>query len=107
MRRGDARDGREDVPNELTAVDGREGPLLFPPINPLVVAAGELEESLLGGAEARTVSLIRPGLPVGDGKRRPTLQGGTPGARAEDDRAPSVTTNEKATVDCADVLPQW
>ena len=74
VRRGDARDGREDVPNEVTAVDGREGPPLFSPINPLAVAAGELEESLLGtlpggnearprseGAEARTVSLIRPG----------------------------------------------
>ena len=46
VRRGDARDGREDVPNELTDVD--EGPPLFPPINPLAVAAGELEESLLG-----------------------------------------------------------
>ena len=73
VRRGDARDGREDVQNEVTAVDGREGPPLFPPINPLAVAAGELEESLLGplpggfdtrprtdGAEARTVSLTRP-----------------------------------------------
>ena len=57
VRRGDARDRREDVPNEVTAVDGREGPLLSPPINPLAVAAGELEESLLGrlpgGIEAR------------------------------------------------------
>ena len=79
VRRGDARDGREDVPDELTALDGHKGPPLFPPINPLAVAAGELEESLLDphpgvfntrprteGAEARTVSLIRPGLPVRD-----------------------------------------
>ena len=36
------------LPGVVTAVDGREGPLLFPPINPLAVAAGELEESLLG-----------------------------------------------------------
>ena len=47
VRRGDARDGREDVPIEVTAVEGHEGPPLFPPINPLAVAAGELEESLL------------------------------------------------------------
>ena len=82
--RGDARDGREDVPNELTTLDGHEGPPLFPPNNPLAVAAGELEESLLGplsggfdtrprteGGEARTVSLIRPGLPVRDEETTP------------------------------------
>ena len=43
VRRGDARDRREGVPHEVTAVDGRESPLLSPPIKPLAVAAGELE----------------------------------------------------------------
>ena len=84
VRGGDTRD--EDVPNELTALDGHEGPPLFPPINPLAVAAGELEESLLGplpggidtrprteGAEARTVSLIRPGLPVRNEEATPRI----------------------------------
>ena len=74
------------MPNELTALDGHDCPPLFPPINPLAVAAGELEESLLGslpggfdtrprseGAEARTVSLIRPGLPVRDGEATPRI----------------------------------
>ena len=69
--RGDARDRREDVPNEVPAVDGCEGPLLSPPFNPLTVTARELEESLLGplpggngarprrrGTEPLTVSLI-------------------------------------------------
>ena len=46
VRRGDTRE--EDEPNEQTTLDGQEGPPLFPPINPLAVAAGELEESLLG-----------------------------------------------------------
>ena len=81
VRQGEAREGREDVPNEVTAVNGREGPPLFPPINPLAVAAGELGESLLGplpgriearprseSAKARTVRLIRPGPLVGDGE---------------------------------------
>ena len=86
VRRGDARDRREDVPNEVSAVDCREGPPLFLPINPLAVAAGELEESLLGplpggiearprseGAEARTVSQIGPGPPVEDGEATPRI----------------------------------
>ena len=36
------------MPNELTVLDGHEGPPLCPPINPLAVATGELEERLLG-----------------------------------------------------------
>ena len=103
VRRGDARDGREDVPNELTVLEGHEGPPLFPPINPLAVAAGELEESLLGpfpggfdtrprsdGAEARTVSLIRPGLSVRDGEATPRI-----GKRCP--RSPSRRTIELPT----------
>ena len=111
VRRGDARDGREDVPNELTALDGHEGPPLFPPINPLAVAAGELEESLLGplpggfdtrprseGAEARTVSLIRPGLPVGDGEVTPRIGKRCP--RSPSRRRSSSKRHDQRKSDC-------
>ena len=37
--RKDARDRREDVPNEVPAVDGCKGPLLPPPFNSLMVRA--------------------------------------------------------------------
>ena len=111
VRRGDARDGHEDVPNELTALDGHEGPPLFPPINPLAVAAGELEESLLGplkggfdtrprseGAEARTVSLIRPGLPVRDGEVTPRIGKRCP--RSQSRRRSSSQRHDQRKSDC-------
>ena len=111
VKRGDARDGREDVPNEVTAVDGREGPPLFPPINPLAVAAGELEESLLGplpggiearprseGAEARTVSLIRPGFLVGDGEATPRIARRYP--RTPSRRRSSSQRHDQGKSDC-------
>ena len=69
---------------EVTAVYDREGPPLIPLINCLAVAAGKLEESLLGplpggietrprseSAEVRTVRLIRPGPPVEDADATP------------------------------------
>ena len=111
VRRGDARDGREDVPNELTTLDGHEGPPLFPSINPLAVAAGELEESLLGplpggfntrprreGAEARTVSLIRPGLPVRDGEATPRIGKRCP--RSPNRRRSSSQRHDQRKSDC-------
>ena len=111
VRRGGARDGREDVPNEVTAVDGREGPPLFPPINPLAVASGELEESILGplpggiearprseGAEARTVSKIRPGPPVGDGEATPRIARRYP--RSLSRRRSSSQRHDQGKSDC-------
>ena len=76
----------ENEQEEVPAVDGCKGPLLSPPFNPLMVTARKLEERLLGplpggiearprrrGADLLTVSLIRPGRPVGDGKATPRM----------------------------------
>ena len=111
VRRGDARDGREDMPNELTALNRHEGPLLCPPINPLAVAVGELEESLLGplpggfdtrprteGAEARTVCLIRPGLPVRDVEVTPRI--GKRCSRSPSRRRSSSQRHDQRKSDC-------
>ena len=102
---------RRKVPNELTALDGHEGPPLFPPINLLAVAAGELEESLLGPlpggfdtrprtecAEARTVSLIRPGLPVRSEEVTPRIGKRCP--RSPSRRRSSSQRHDQRKSDC-------
>ena len=59
VRRGDTRE--EEEPHERTTLGGQEGPPLFPPINPLAVAAGELEDRRRRGSNKKPDSRRSPG----------------------------------------------
>ena len=62
-------------------MDGRERPPLFPPINPLAVAAGELEVALLGPLPEEEEAIPRtevdvPHAPSRDGPGTAVKDGG-------------------------------
>ena len=120
--RKDARGLREGVANEVPVVDGCEGPPLSPPFKP---SDGHYRRvgrktSVRRFRRYRSQSSKKrhgsshwepdPTRTPGGGRNSDAQHGKevTPEAVSlEDDRSPIVSTKEKATVICTDVLPQW